>query len=73
MSSDYNLTVGTLVGRQLLWRAEDMEAIHTDLWGTRRDRRANDAALSKELTYGLARITNTLLASFDNDAKSCYN
>ena len=73
MANDYNLAVGSLVGRRLLWNAEDVGAIHDDLWGTRKDRGANDAALSKELTYGLARLTRTSLASFDNDAKSCYD
>ena len=73
MASDYNLALGTIVGRRLLWRAEDLNLLHKDLWGTRKDRSANDAALMKELTFGLARITNTALASFDNDAKSCYD
>ena len=58
MANDYNLAVGSLVGRRLLWNAEDVGAIHDDLWGTRKDRGANDAALSKELTYGLARLNS---------------
>ena len=73
MASDYNMTLGTIVGRQLLWRAEDLNLLHKDLWGTRKDRSANDAALMKELTLGLSRITLTALATFDNDAKSCYD
>ena len=73
MASDYNLTLGTIVGRRLLWRAEDLGMLHKDLWGTRKDRSANDAALMKELTFGLARVTGTALATFDNDAKSCYD
>ena len=73
MASDYNLALGTLVGRRLLWRAEDLGMLHKDLWGTRKDRSANDAALMKELTFGLARVTGTALATFDNDAKSCYD
>ena len=73
MANDYNLTLGTIIGRRLLWRAEDLGLIHKDLWGTRQDRSANDAALMKELTFGLARVTNTALATFDNDAKSCYD
>lgn len=31
------------------------------------------ALLLKELTYKMVRVTHTSLASFDNDAKYCYD
>lgn len=72
-ASDYNLSLGIIVGRRLVWNAEDKGRIHKDLWGSRTGRSAPDATLMKETTYEVARLTNTPLASFDNDAKSCYD
>lgn len=72
-ASDYNLSMGILIGRRLIWNAEDQNLIHKDLWGSRPGRSAPDAVLMKEMTYETARLTATPLATFDNDAKSCYD
>lgn len=73
LPSDLNLTLGILVGRRLVYRAETLDTLHKDMWGTRPGRSAIDAVCVKELLYSLARLTNTPLATFDNDAKSCYD
>lgn len=73
MASDLNLALGELVGRRLVWHAEDSDLLHPDLWGSRPDRGAADASYCKEITLEAARVTYTPLAIMDNDAKSCYD
>lgn len=72
-ASDYNLIMGILVGKRLVENAENNGWVHEDLWGSRPNRSAPDAIFVKELTYDIARMTNTPLVTFDNDAKACYD
>ena len=73
MSSDYNLSLGIIMGRRLVWHAEQHALLNENTWGSRPGRAAQDATLMKELTGDTARLTNTPLATFDNDAKACYD
>lgn len=73
LPSDFNLVMGEIVGRRLVWKAEALKALHNDLWGSRKGRSAPDATFCKELTYMIARLSLTPLATFDNDARACYN
>ena len=71
MSSDYNLSLGIIMGRRLVWHAEQHALLNENTWGSRPERAAQDATLMKKLTGDTARLTNTPLATFDNDAKAC--
>ena len=73
MPSDYNLILGIVMGRRLMWHAEQHRYLNVNLWGSICGRCAPDASMMKELTYDTARLTNTPLATFDNDAKACYD
>lgn len=73
MSSDYNLSLGIIMGRRLVWHAEQNNLLNENTWGSRPGRAAQDATLMKELTGDTSRLTNTPLATFDNDAKACYD
>ena len=73
LPSDYNICLGMLIGRRLVWNMEATNSTHKDQWGSRPGRSAMDATTMKELTYMIARETNTPLATCDNDAKSCYD
>ena len=53
--------------------AETRNHLHEGQWGSRPGRSAHDALLHKILSYKVARLTRTPLATFDNDAKSCYD
>ena len=47
--------------------------LNNNQWGCRSNRQAEDALLLKELTYNLANITKTTLATFDNDVTGCFD
>jgi hypothetical protein len=53
--------------------AEKQNHLHEGQWGSRSGRAALDALLHKMLSHELAQLTRTPLATFDNDAKSCYD
>jgi hypothetical protein len=62
-----------IFGRRMVHGAEKQDHLHEGQWGSRPGRSAHDALLHKLLTYKVARMTRTPLATFDNDAKSCYD
>ena len=70
---DYNLIMGILLGKCLVENAESNGWVHKDLWGSQPNQSAPDAIFVKELMYNIARMTNTPLVTFDNNAKACYN
>ena len=71
--ADYNGTIGILFNRKLLYNAEQHKLLNNNQWGCRPHRQAEDALLLKELTYNIANITKTTLATFDNDATGCFD
>jgi hypothetical protein len=71
--ADYNWLLGMIFGRRMVHGAEKQNHLHEGQWGSRPGRSAHDALLHKILTYEIARLTRTPLATFDNDAKSCYD
>jgi hypothetical protein len=73
IEADFNLMIGILWGRRLLEHSEEWEKLGEVQWGSRKGKSYLDAVLLKELTYEIARYTRTDLATFDNDAKSCYD
>jgi hypothetical protein len=62
-----------IFGRHMVDGAEKQNHLHEGQWGSCPGRSAHDALLHKILTYKIARLTRTPLATFDNDAKSCYD
>ena len=73
IESDFNLLTGILWGRRLMAKGERCGAFGDDQGGSRKDRRAQEILLFKHLVYSVVRLTKTNCASFDNDAKSCYD
>ena len=73
IESDFNLMTGILWGRRLMKQGERLEAFGDEQGGSRKDRRAQEILLFKHLAYSLVRMTKTNCATFDNDAKSCYD
>jgi hypothetical protein len=71
--ADYNWLLGMSFCRRMVHGAEKQDHLHEGQWGSRPGRSAHDALLHKILTYEVARMTRTPLATFDNDAKSCYD
>ena len=71
--ADYNWLLGMIFGRRMVYGAETQNHLHEGQWGSRPGRSAHDALLHKILSYEVARLTRTPLATFDNDAKSCYD
>ena len=73
IEADFNLMIGILWGKRLLEHSKTWKKLGNLQWGSRKGKSYIDAALLKELTYEVARYTRTDLATFDNDAKSCYD
>ena len=71
--ADYNGIIGILFNRKVLYRAEQHQLLNNNQWGCRPHRQAEDALMLKELSYNLANLTKTTLATFDNDATGCFD
>jgi hypothetical protein len=71
--ADYNIFLKTMWARRLVERGETANLFGESQQGSRQGRTANDAVLLKRLTYDLSRLLRSNLATFDNDAKSCYD
>ena len=61
------------VGRLAVQRAEDLQLIPSEAYGSRARRRANICALNKVLTYDVLRQQRLPAALCSNDALSCYD
>ena len=70
--ADYNLAIGLIFGRYMIYRACDRSQFHQSQWG-RTNRECEDVLMIKELSYNIAAMSRTDLATFDNDAKACYD
>ena len=71
--ADVNLLLGVLWGRRLQQHGESEGRFGQEQWGSRRHRCSIDVAILKALSYNIAELTHTMLATFDNDAKACYD
>ena len=70
--ADYNLLIGLIFGRYMIHRICDYGLFHPSQWG-RPNREYEDVLMLKELTYQVASMSRTDLATFDNDALACYD
>ena len=70
--ADYNLAIGLIFGRYMIHRACDQLAFHSSQWG-RPNRECEDVLMLKELSYQVACMSRTDIATFDNDATACYD
>ena len=70
--ADYNLVIGLIFGRYMIHRLCDNQLFHPNQWG-RPHRECEDVLMLKELTYQIANMSRTDLATFDNDASACYD
>ena len=70
--ADYNLIIGIIFGRYMIHRICDNQTFHPSQWG-RPNRECEDVLMLKELTYQVANMSRTDIATFDNDASSCYD
>ena len=70
--ADYNLIIGLVFGRYMIYRMCDNNLFHPSQWG-RPNRECEDVLMLKELTYQVASMSRTDIATFDNDASACYD
>jgi hypothetical protein len=73
IESDFNLMIGILWGRRLMAHMEKTGALGEEQGGSRAGRMAQHVLLLKQAIYSIWRLSRTNGASFDNDAKSCYD
>ena len=70
--ADYNLVIGLIFGRYMIHRVCDNNLFHPSQWG-RPHRECEDVLMLKELTYQIATMSRTDIATFNNDASACYD
>lgn len=58
---------------RLMHRGEDNKQFGVQQYGSRARKCALDPSMMKRLTYDLTRLQRSNLATFDNDAKRCYD
>lgn len=73
IESDFNLMIGILWGRRMVAQAEKMKLLGEEQGGSRKERSANEVAAIKHAIYSILRLTKANRASFNNDAKSCFD
>ena len=61
------------LGREMMFKAEDLKAIAKEKFGSRSRLTAIDQSLNKRLTYDIIRQKKRPGALCSNDAKSCYD
>ena len=73
LEADMNAFFGQQWCRDLQVLAERHNLLGEEQWGSRKGRSAPEVALLKVLTYEVMHLTKTDGATFDNDAKSCFD
>jgi ribonuclease HI len=73
IESDFNLMIGILWGRRLMKNAEKLKMLGGEQQGSREDRSAPEVLVQKQTIYSILRMARYNGATFDNDAKSCYD
>jgi hypothetical protein len=61
------------LGREMLYRAEDANAVAIEQYGSRKHMSATDQSLNKVLTFDIWRQQRQRGALCSNDAKACYD
>ena len=61
------------IGREMMYTAEDLQAIAPEQFGSRSGLTSIDHSLNKRLTYDIIRQKKRPSAVCSNDAKSCYD
>ena len=73
LEADMNAFFGQQWCRDLQGLAERHNLLGEEQWGSRKGRSAPEVALIKALTYEIIHLTKTDGATFDNDAKACFD
>ena len=68
----YNFVLRVIWGRRLVWSAQKF-GIYMPAQRAQQGNLCITAALNKVLSYDMIRQTKKIAASFDNDAKGCYD
>jgi hypothetical protein len=61
------------LGREMLYRAEEANAVAIEQYGSRKNMSATDQSLNKTLTFDIWRQMRQRGALCSNDAKACYD
>ena len=70
--ADLNLLLG-IIYRRAVYRAEELQALGDEAWGSRKGKQTLDPLFLKLLSYMISEMSLTSLGSFDNDASACYD
>jgi hypothetical protein len=71
--ADYSALGKYIYSGKMMRHAEELLDITDSQYGARKGRKTHDMLLLKELKFAYSQITKTELATFDNDAKACYD
>jgi hypothetical protein len=73
IESDFNLWMGIVCGRKMIYQAESMELLGDEQSGSRPGEKCQDVVIFKHMIYSVLRLTRWDGITFDNDAKSCFD
>ena len=73
LEADFNTALKILFARQLMRAAEGQDLLHDEQWGSRPNRTAHDAAMTKMLTFEFGRYMKATIALFANDQTACFD
>jgi hypothetical protein len=73
LEADLNLSLGIVWSRRLMAQGEKLKVFGEEQWGSRTGRSATTAFLLKHFSYLMMNLTKTDGATFDNDAKACFD
>ena len=73
IESDFNLMIGILWGRRLVWHGEERKQFDDGQSGSRPGKRCQDLLSKKDAILSIWRMSRTDGIFFDNDAKSCFD
>jgi hypothetical protein len=73
IESDFNLWMGIVCGRSMIYQAESMDLLGDEQSGSRPGEKCQDVVIFKHMIYSVLRMTRFDGITFDNDAKSCFD
>jgi hypothetical protein len=73
LESDFNMMVGIIWGRRMVFHCENKNLLNDGQYGSRPGRRCQDLLVQKDSTLSIWRMARQDGVLFDNDAKSCFD
>jgi hypothetical protein len=71
--ADYNVILKIMWAQKAIWQIKNKNLLKMGQAGSRPGCWAIEVAIAKEMKYNYSTMTQTVMATIDNDAKSCFD